>query len=108
MAIGLVSGVSPADITGAVSAPGVASKLLSATGATPFGWVSLGASLLSGSSINKSGAFAQTESGTAWFQAQNSGGIKKPILALDNPASVLVAAGLVVAAVYVIKRLRGK
>jgi len=77
-------------------------------GASPFGWVSLGASLLSGSSMDKSGAFAQTESGAAWFQAQNSGGIKKPLLALDNPASVLVAAGLVVAAVYVIKKLRGK
>lgn len=87
---------------------GVAADVFGATGATPFGWVSLGARLLSGSSMDKSGAFAQTESGAAWFQAKNSGGIKKPVLALDNPGSVLVAAGVVVGAVYLFKKLRGK
>lgn len=79
-------------------------------GASPFGWVSLGASLLSGSSIKKSGATGQTDSqsGLSWFQAQNSGGIQKPLLALDNPGSVLLAAGVVVGLVYVIKKFRGK
>ncbi len=90
--------------------PGALAQFFSGSGASPFGWVSLGASLLSGSSLNKSGATGQTDaqSGVSWFQAQNSGGIKKPVLALDNPGSVMVAAGVVVGLVYVIKRFRGK
>lgn len=106
MSLGLVSGVSAADVTGAVKTPGVLPSL--ASGSSPFSWVSLGVSLLSGSSLNKSGAAGQAESGAAWFQAQNSGGIKKPLVALDNPGSVLIAAGVVVGAVYLIKKLRGK
>lgn len=79
-------------------------------GATPYGWAAMGVSLLSGSSVNKSGATGQSDgqSGLAWFEAQNNGGIKKPLLALDNPVSVLVAAGVVIGAVYLVKKMRGK
>lgn len=83
-------------------------SFLKGSGGSAFGWVSLGASLLSGSSINKSGASGQAESGAAFFNAQNDGGIKKPFLALDNPVSVLIAAGVVIGAVYLVKKMRGK
>ncbi len=77
-------------------------------GATPFGWVSLGASLLKGLGggikIEKSGAFSQAEGGYGQFMAENKGGINSPFIELDNPAHVAIASVGVVLIVYAVKK----
>lgn len=95
------------DADGVQAATGAAG-VLAATGATPFGWVSMGVSLLKGLGggikIEKSGATSQAEGGYAQFLAENKGGIKSPFIELDNPAHVAIASVGVVLIVYAVKK----
>jgi hypothetical protein len=88
--------------TSGVAGAAAASNLIG--GSTPFGWVALGAKLLSGTSINKSAAAADAQGGFGQFTAENKGGISSALIEFDNPVHVAIASVAVVALVYVVKK----
>lgn len=64
-------------------------------------------SMLSGSSINKSGGGASAASGFAFFEGENTQEYARPLFDLSSIRGVLLASGLVVLTVYAYKKFKG-
>lgn len=64
-------------------------------------------SALSGSSINKSGAGANSGSGFAMFGAENVQAYNKPFMDLSTPQGVIIASALIVASIWAYKKYKG-
>lgn len=64
-------------------------------------------SMLSGSSINKSGGGASAASGFAFFEGENTQDYARPLFDLSSIRGVLLASGLVVLTVYAYKKFKG-
>ena len=104
-----VSGGTPLDVVGgAAGAGGVMSSLgAAASMSNPIMAGMQIMSMLSGSSINKSGAQSSTGSGFAMFEGENTQEYKRPLLDFSNPISVVIMSAGVVALVWAYKKYKG-
>jgi len=104
-----VSGGTPLDVVGgAAGAGGVMSSLGAAASFTnPMVAGMQIMSMLSGSSINKSGGGASSASGLAFFEGENTQDYARPLFDLSSIRGVLLASGLVVLTVYAYKKFKG-
>ncbi len=106
---GLFSAGTALDVTGgAAGAGGVLSGIgAAASMSNPIAAGLQIMSMLSGSSINKSGAQGSAASGFAMFDAENEQTYKRPMLDFSNPISVLIMSVSVVALVWAYKKYKG-
>jgi len=103
------AGGTPLDVTGgAAGAGGVLSGIgAAASMSNPITAGLQIMSMLSGSSVNKSGGGASAASGFAFFEGENNQDYARPLFDLSSIRGVLLASGLVVLTIYAYSKYKG-